>query len=64
MSTYTIRAVDPDEDFAEGTVTVMHGVSRGEALARGCEAILDGYIDVRVEGPMGQVTRLIDPAAA
>jgi hypothetical protein len=64
MSTYTIRAVDPDEDFAEGTVAVMHGVSRGEALARGCEAILDGYVDVRVEGPMGQTTRLIDPAAA
>jgi hypothetical protein len=64
MSTYTIRAVDPDEDFAEGTVAVMHGVSRGEALLRGCEAIVDGFIGVRVEGPMGRVWNLIDPAAA
>jgi hypothetical protein len=64
MGTFTIRAVDPDENFAQGTVAVMHGVTRGEALARGCEAIADGFIDVRVEGPMGQTWTLIDPAAA
>lgn len=62
MGSFTIRAVDPEE-FTEGTVATVHG-TRGEALARGCEAILDGWIDVRVEGPMGQTWTLIDPAAA
>jgi hypothetical protein len=53
MSTFTITATDPDAEpevaGERGTVATMHGVTRGEALARGCEAILDGWTDVQVE---------------
>lgn len=50
MDTFTISAVDPDNlEWERGTVATVHG-TRGEALARGCEAVLDGWIDVRVEG--------------
>jgi hypothetical protein len=51
MGEWTITAVDPDE-MAEGTVGVVHGTA-GEALAKGCEAILDGYLSVTVDGPFG-----------
>jgi hypothetical protein len=53
VNTWIITAVDPDqlaEGSAErGTVATLHGVTRGEALARGCEAIVDGFLDVWVE---------------
>ena len=53
MNTWIITAVDPDELEAgsaeRGTVATLHGVTRGEALARGCEAIVDGFLDVWVE---------------
>jgi len=51
MGEWTITAVDPD-DMTEGTVATVHG-TRVEALVRGCEAILDGWIAVAVNGPLG-----------
>jgi hypothetical protein len=52
VNTFTITATDPDADpevaGERGTVATVHG-TRGEALARGCMAILDGWTDVQVE---------------
>jgi hypothetical protein len=68
VDTWKITGVDPDaltapEPSAErGLIATRHG-ERGEALARGCEAILDGWIDVRVEGTFSDY-RLIDPAVS
>jgi hypothetical protein len=66
MDTWTITAVDPDglaEGSAErGTLQTYHG-ERGEALARGCEAIAAGWLDVHVEGTF-TVYPLIDPAVS
>jgi len=62
VDTFTIVAVDPDADYTEGIVATMHGVTRGEALARGCEAIVDGYIGVRVVGTFSHWA-LVDPSA-
>ena len=52
MAEWTITAVDPDYDYARGTVAVVHG-TKVEALVRGCEAIADGWPEVEVEGPLG-----------
>jgi len=63
MTEWIIWAVDPDDfESGRGKVATVHG-TRGEGLARGCEAILDGWADVTVEGPFGRFYDLIDPAA-
>ena len=61
MSTWIIKAVETEGEDAgsQGVVATMHGATRGEALARGCEAIVDGWEHVTVEGTMGQVYRLV-----
>jgi hypothetical protein len=68
LDTWKITGVDPDaltdpEPSAErGVIATRHG-ERGEALARGCEAIADGWIDVQVEGTF-TVYPLVDPAVS
>ena len=60
---WKITGVDLDDpDLGRGTIAERD--DRAEALARGCEAIVDGWVDVWVEGPLGTTYRLIDPAAA
>jgi hypothetical protein len=60
MDTWTITAAD--ENGERGTVATVHD-KRSVALARGCEAILDGHVGVQVEGTFSTYP-LIDPASA
>lgn len=50
MSGWQITGVDPDRgDEARGLIATVDG-TRAEAILRGCEAAVDGYVDVQVEG--------------
>lgn len=60
MDTWTITAAD--ENGERGTVATLTA-PRGEALARGCEAILNGHTHVQVEGTFSTYP-LIDTGAA
>lgn len=54
---WTITAAD-DETGERGTVAEVEG-NRAEALLRGCEAAVDGWYDVKVEGPFGTVYPIV-----
>jgi hypothetical protein len=64
MNTWTIKAIETEGEDAgtQGVVATLHGVTRGEALARGCEAIADGWAYVTVESTF-RTYALVDPAA-
>jgi hypothetical protein len=64
MNTWKIVGVDPDniEETCDGALIATVDDTRGVALARGCEAILDGWIDVVVTGPLGMRYPLVGVA--
>jgi hypothetical protein len=65
MDTWQIIGVDPDhvEESASGVVIATVHDRRGVALARGCEAIADGWANVIVKGTFSTYP-LVDPAVA
>lgn len=62
MNTFTITGVDPDDVETERQrLATVHG-TRGEALTRGCEALVEGWVEVVVESPVA-AWRLADDAS-
>jgi len=63
MDTWTIVGVDPDhiEESASGVVIATVHDTRGVALARGCEAVADGWTHVEVQGTFSTYP-IVDPA--
>lgn len=47
-------------DTGRAVIATVKG-SAGKALARGCEAVLNGYVGVRAEGTL-RTYKVIDPA--